>query len=282
MTKVNIGVVGLGKRGISMMHTLGAMEDVKITAICDLYPDRVENGNKHLEENFGYTAKGYADYHDLVDDPNVDAVFAPCSWESHTPVCIYALRQGKRAASEVGGATSIDECWEIVETSEQTRRHCMMLENRCYGETEMLAWNLVHQGLLGKITHAEGGYIHNLTERSLANHFRNRVKKQKLYFAEYGNTYPTHPLGPICFYMDMNRGTTSVGSGSIQTYLFVPAESIDTDYYTEINLKLNTNAPIYTFFFVVDCAEELALIDIWLFAMVTFLIIPLELPNKPT
>jgi hypothetical protein len=70
----------------------------------------------------------------------------------------------------------------------------------------MLAWNLVHMGLLGKITHAEGGYIHNLTERSLADHFRNRHKKASLYFSEYGNTYPTHPLGPICFYMDMNRG----------------------------------------------------------------------------
>ena len=119
---------------------------------------------------------------------------------------LYALRAGKHVMCEVPGAQRIDQCWEIVETSEKMRCHCMMLENCCYGETEMFAWNLVQMGMLGKLTHAEGGYIHNLTERALADHFRNRKKKETLYYSEYGNTYPTHPLGPICFYMNMNRG----------------------------------------------------------------------------
>ena len=95
MTKLNIGVIGQGGRGIGMTGTLAEMEDVRISAICDIRPARLKTGNDFLMEKFGYTAREYTDYHDLIDDPNVDAVFVPSAWENHVPSALYAMRQGK-------------------------------------------------------------------------------------------------------------------------------------------------------------------------------------------
>ena len=211
MEKIRVGFIGIGERGLAAVRRVNLFPGIETAALCDLRAEAVDQAKKWLKENNKPGAmheyKGKDDsWKGLCDDPQVDVVYIAAPARLHVEMELYAMRAGKHVMCEVPGARRIEECWEIVETSEKTRRHCMMLENCCYGETEMLAWNLVHMGLLGKITHAEGGYIHNLTERSLADHFRNRHKKASLYFSEYGNTYPTHPLGPICFYMDMNRG----------------------------------------------------------------------------
>ena len=211
MEKVRVGFIGIGERGFAAVRRVNLFPGIETAALCDLRAEAVAEAREWLKNNNKPGAmheyKGKDDsWKGLCDDPQVDVVYIAAPAGLHVEMELYAMRAGKHVMCEVPGARRIEECWEIVETSEKTRRHCMMLENCCYGETEMLAWNLVHMGLLGKITHAEGGYIHNLTERSLADHFRNRHKKASLYFSEYGNTYPTHPLGPICFYMDMNRG----------------------------------------------------------------------------
>ena len=142
----------------------------------------------------------------VCDDDGVDIVYIATPAGLHAEMEVYALKAGKHVLSEVPGAQTVEEAWEIVETCEKSRRHCMMLENCCYGEMEMFAWNLVHKGLLGTLTHAEGGYIHNLVWRHLENNFRNRGLFNGGTAHRYGNTYPTHALGQICLYMDMNRG----------------------------------------------------------------------------
>ena len=142
----------------------------------------------------------------MCDDPDVDVVYVTAPAPLHPRIVLYALRAGKHVLTEVPGAQTLDEAWEIVETCEKARRHCMMLENCCYGEMEMLAWNLAHKGLLGTLVHAEGGYIHNLVWRQLEDNFRNRANFGGGTVHGFGNTYPTHALGPICLYMDVNRG----------------------------------------------------------------------------
>ena len=211
MKKIRVGFIGIGERGTAAVRRVTIFPNVEAAALCDLRPEAVDEAvawlKKERRPGALHEYKGTPDiWKRLCDDPEVDVVYIVTPANLHVEMELYALRAGKHVLCEVPGARTVEECWEIVETCEKVRRHCMMLENCCYGETEMLAWNLVHKGLLGTLTHAEGGYIHNLTERALADHFRNRAKKASLRFSEHGNTYPTHPLGPICFYMDMNRG----------------------------------------------------------------------------
>jgi hypothetical protein len=142
----------------------------------------------------------------LCDDPNVDVVYNTTPWKLHVPVQLAAMRSGKHVFTEVPAAFTVDECWELVETSEKTKRHCMQLENCCYGEIEMLTFNLAKLGMLGELVHGEGAYIHDLRGMSKAQW----PKCEHWRFAENrdhgGNRYPTHGLVPLCLTMDINRG----------------------------------------------------------------------------
>ena len=184
----------------------------RFAALCDIRPEAVEESRKWLVDRKKPGAmreyKGREDsWKGVCDDPDVDVVYICAPAGLHAEMELYALGAGKHVMIEVPGAQTIDECWAIVEAAEKARRHCMMLENCVYGEMEMLAWNLCHLGLLGTLTHAEGAYIHNLVWRHLENSFRNKGKyRPGDVVRKYGNTYPTHPIGPICTYMDMNRG----------------------------------------------------------------------------
>ena len=211
METIRIGYIGIGERGMAAVHRIATIPGVEVAALCDLRPEAVEEARKWLSGRKTLGAmreyKGREDsWKGVCDDPGVDVVYICTPAGLHAEMELYALAAGKHVLVEVPGAQTIDECWAIVEASEKARRHCMMLENCVYGETEMLAWNLCHLGLLGTLTHAEGAYIHNLVWRHLENSFRNRKYKPGDVVRKYGNTYPTHPLGPICTYMDMNRG----------------------------------------------------------------------------
>ena len=222
MERIRVGFIGLGERGTWAVHRICHFPIIETAALCDLRTEQAEKNRTWLKDRGKAGAmKLYAGKDDswkgVCDDPDVDVVYICTPAQLHCEMELYALRAGKHVMIEVPAAQTIDQAWEIVETSEKVRRHCMMLENACYCENEMLCWNLAHLGLLGTLTHAEGGYIHNLVWRHLENDFRNRA----LFGGgktvhRYGNTYPTHPLGPICMYMDMNRGDrmTSVSSFS--------------------------------------------------------------------
>jgi predicted dehydrogenase len=211
MKTIKVGFIGVGGRGTAAVRRVSLFPNVEVMALCDLRPEQVELNKKWLKENKKPGAmheyKGKEDsWKGLCDDPDVEVVYIATPAQLHVEMELYALRAGKHVLTEVPGAQEVEECWEIIETAEKYRRHCMMLENCCYGEMEMLAWELVHKGLLGTLTHAEGGYIHNLVYRHLENNFRNRAHFNGGTVHRFGNTYPTHALGPICMYMDMNRG----------------------------------------------------------------------------
>ena len=209
LDKVRIGFVGLGSRGPGAVNRLSHIEGVEIAALCDQFEDRVEKVQKKLEESGIQRAKAYSGSKDtwkaMCENPEIDLIYITTPWAWHTPMAVYAMQNGKHVCSEVPAAKTIDECWQLIETSEKTRKHCMMLENTCYDFFELLTLNMARQGLFGEIVHTEGAYIHalidsNFNKDGYAEMWRLRENLRN------GNLYPTHGLGPIAQVMNINRG----------------------------------------------------------------------------
>ncbi len=206
---VRIGIIGLGMRGSEAVERLSYIDGVEIVALCDKYPDRVAAAQKTLERMQRPKAKEFTGEEGwkALCEGNIDLVYTPTPWSLHTPIAMYAMKNGKHAATEVPASKTLDQCWELVETSEKTKKHCMMLENCCYDFFELLTLNMVRNGMFGEILHAEGAYIHDLSREYLFN--KNgyadmwRLKEN---IGRNGNLYPTHGLGPIAQCMNINRG----------------------------------------------------------------------------
>ena len=202
---VRIGIVGLGGRGRGQMDTLLDMADVEVAAVCDVYEDRVRDGIADVTKKRGTSPAGYTDYRRLVERPDIEAVVVTSSWTSHTNIAVAAMQAGKYAAIEVGGASSLQECWSLVRTSERTGKPCMMLENCCYNREEMALLNMVKQGVFGELIHCQGGYEHDLREEICMGDV-NRHYRRENFTHRNGELYPTHELGPICKWLSVNRG----------------------------------------------------------------------------
>ena len=203
---VGIGVVGLGMRGGDAVQRLSLVPGCHVAAVCDVETDRAEASLQYLEGR-GVQAHSYSgeeeSYKALCEDPEVDLVYICTDWLHHVPVALYAMEHGKHVAVEVPSATSLEECWNLVNTSERTRRHCMILENCCYDFFELTALAMAQAGVFGEIIHAEGAYHHNLDPfwKEYWNNWRldfNRTHR--------GDLYPTHGFGPICQALDIHRG----------------------------------------------------------------------------
>ena len=206
---IKLGVIGLGGRGFSWVKALTEMKDVEIVAVSDVYQDRIDRAAQHVEENKGKRPAGYTDYHQLLAESDAEAIVVFTSWETHIRVGIDALKSGRRVGLEVGGACSMEECWEMVHTSEQTGIPLMLLENCCYGENEMLVLNMVKKGLFGTLVHCQGGYQHDLRVE-IGNGDVNRHYRQNNFLNRCGELYPTHELGPIAKDLCINRGNRMV------------------------------------------------------------------------
>ena len=225
---LNIAYLGMGNRGITQMELSLDMEDINVIAVCDVYEDRVRDAvRKVAEKREGFSARGYTDYKKLIDTEKdkLDAVVITCSWQMHSRIAVYAMRAGIPAAFEVGGASSIEECWELVRAYEETGVPCMMLENCCYDRNEMALLKMVREGLFGEITHMEGAYGHDLrgeiTHGLINRHYRFRNFQRR-----NGELYPTHELGPISKMLNLNRGNRMLTlvsmaskSRSLHTYI---------------------------------------------------------------
>ena len=202
---IRLGIVGLGGRGVGQMRTLLGMPDMRIAAVCDVHADRVERARQVACEKQGFLPDGTLDYRELNRRSDLEAVVVMSSWTTHALVAVDAMRCGKRVAMEVGGAASVEECWQLVRASEETRLPCMMLENCCYGQEEMALLNMVKKGLFGELVHCQGGYEHDLREE-IGKGDVNRHYRQNNFLHRNGELYPTHELGPIAKYLSLNRG----------------------------------------------------------------------------
>jgi len=208
--KVRIGMIGLGNRGSSLLKdVILSMNDVEVLAVCDLYEDRREAAAKLVEQVQSLKPAVTSDYKEVLGIAQIDAVVIATSWEAHTDIAVAAMEAGKYAASEVGGAYSLQECWRLVETYERTKVPVMIMENCCYGRDEMMVMNMVKQGVFGEIVHCAGGYHHDLRDE-IAFGKENRHYRLKNYMHRNGENYPTHELGPIAQILKINRGNRMV------------------------------------------------------------------------
>ena len=202
---VRIGVIGLGGRGRGMLGELLGCEGVIVPAVCDKYEDRAREGAAIVLEKTGQPADVYLDYHALLAREDLDAVMCPTTWITHARIAVDAMRAGKHVAIEVGGAASIEECWQMVRASEETGKFCMLLENCCYDRNEMAIFNMVKQGVFGEIIHMQGGYQHDLRDEICLGR-ENRHGRLYNFQHRNGELYPTHQLGPISKVLGINRG----------------------------------------------------------------------------
>jgi hypothetical protein len=205
---VRIGFIGLGNRGPAHLGQVSKLDGIEIKALCDLRPEKIELAKKRIE-NSGFKPDVYTgkeDWKKLCERNDIDLVYIATPWEWHTPMAVYAMDHNKHVCVEVPAAKTLEQCWQLVETSERTRRHCMMMENACYGFYELLMLNLARQGFFGEIIHGEGAYIHHLLYGNFSKDKYYKQWRLKENIGRNGNLYPTHGLGPIAQVMNINRG----------------------------------------------------------------------------
>lgn len=205
MEELNIGIVGLGHRGLGLLKTLLLVNKAKIVAVSDAYADRVEQALSIIKEECGEEAKGYTDYSQMLKDENVKAVVIASSWDEHIRMAIQSMKAGKITACEVGGAYDVEECWELVRAYEETKSPLMFLENCCFDSFELLSTTLARVGLLGQVVHCHGAYSHDLRDEILGGNV-NRHYRLKNYMKRNCENYPTHEIGPIAKLLDITRG----------------------------------------------------------------------------
>ncbi|MBN7799754.1 Gfo/Idh/MocA family oxidoreductase [Algoriphagus aestuariicola] len=205
---VRVGVIGLGQRGPGAVTRLSKIEGVEIKALCDLRPELAEKAKKSLEGTPHnpelYSGSVYA-WKKMVDRPDLDLIYIATPWDWHVPMAVYAMEAGKHAAVEVPAARTLEECWQLVETSERTKKHCMQLENCCYDFFELMTLKMAREGFFGEVLHVEGAYIHDLLALNFDKEGYQDMWRLKENFRN-GNLYPTHGLGPICQILNINRG----------------------------------------------------------------------------
>lgn len=203
---VRVGFIGMGMRGPGAVYRWANIPGTSIKALCDKHPERLAKPQKYLADAGRPAATEYSGedgWKKLCERPDIDLVYIVTDWVNHVPMAIYAMEHGKHVAVEVPAAMNLDECWQLVNTSEKTRRHCMMLENCVYDFFELTTLNMAQKGLFGDILHVEGSYIHNLED-----FWKTYEGNWRLDFNEKyrGDVYATHGMGPACQLLNIHRG----------------------------------------------------------------------------
>ena len=213
MEFVRIGFVGLGMRGPAAVERFTYIPGVEIVALCDYEKERAEECQELLKKASMPEATVYSGekgYEELCKRDDIDLVYIATDWLHHFPVAMCAMENGKHTAIEVPSAMSLKECWALIDMSEKTRKHCMILENCCYDWFEMNTLNMAQQGVFGEVIRAQGAYIHNLDE--FWDYYWKKGKDDKLgWRLEYnmkhrGDVYATHGLGPVAQALNIHRG----------------------------------------------------------------------------
>jgi hypothetical protein len=208
LEKVRVGVIGLN-RGMAHLDACLDIECCEITAVCDLRDDRAKHAAAECVKAGAKFPAIYSGtehvWEKMVERDDMDVVYIATPWAWHVPMALAAMQHGKHAFVEVPAAVTVEDCWSLVDASEKTRRHCVLLENCCYGETEMFVLNMAMEGVFGELTHAECAYLHDL--RQVLFSLGEEGDWRRDYHWKYnGNLYPTHGLGPVAQYLGIGRG----------------------------------------------------------------------------
>jgi predicted dehydrogenase len=209
LERVRIGYVGVGGMGTAHVRNLLKINGAEIRAVCDIIESKVARVQEMVVNAGQAKPEGYArgelDFKRMCQRSDLDLVYTATPWEWHVPVCLEAMNSGKHAATEVPAAMTIDDCWQLVETSESTGKYCIMMENCNYDDVEMVILNMVKKGLLGDLLHAECGYLHDL--RAVKHDLKGEGLWRRAHaMKRNGDLYPTHGLGPVSQCLDINRG----------------------------------------------------------------------------
>ena len=206
---VRLGIIGLGQRGPAHLNSMITIEGVEIKALCDLDPVKTEKAS-NIAKTKGHTPAMYAggkdEWKKLCERSDIDLVIVTTPSYMHAEMSVYAMEHGKHVASEVPAAHTIEDCWLLVETSERTKKHCMMLGNYAYLEFQLLTLNMARKGFFGEVVHCEGAY----NTSKMANNFSRTMYWDMWWLRQYawrkGNIYPVHGLGPVAQILNINRG----------------------------------------------------------------------------
>lgn len=211
LEKVRAAFIGLGYRGKGHLKFFAKLPNTEVVALSDLYEDNVRKSAAICEEVTGVACAAGLYFGDpeawkkMLQEVKPDVVFISTNWTNHAPMAIESMLAGAHAFVEVPMALTIDELWDMVNTSERTKRHCMMMENVNYSRDELLFLNMCRKGLIGELLHAEAAYIHEL--RWQMNEVERGTGSWRTYHYAHrnGNLYPTHGLGPVAQYMNIGR-----------------------------------------------------------------------------
>lgn len=247
--QVKVALIGLGNRGTDHLIFVDALAPEKaiITAICDVQEVKVDAALLQLEKSgHGQKPEVYSGsfeiWKEMIKRDDIDLVIISTPWEYHVQMCIKSMQEGKHAAVEVPAAYILEDLWKLVDTAEETQRNCMMMENVCYGDEELWVLNMAQQGVFGTLTYAECAYIHNLRELLFSNDYYYNMWRIRHHLIRDGNLYPTHGLGPVAQYMDINRGDSFqsiVSMSSLQASLDEYSKKIegDNEFYDRSGYK---------------------------------------------
>lgn len=220
---VRIGVVGTGGRGKGLMSNLLAINNVQIPAVCDINPQNLAAAQNIVTGKGQPKPEGYlgdTEYKKLMDRDDLDAVIIATPWDLHTPMSVYSMKAGIPVGCEVPIAYTLEECWELINTHQQTGTPCMMLENWSFRRDNLAVLNMIRQGLLGKIVHCHCAHSHDCIDHWFFDAETGKDKWPAKYLIEHNrDNYPTHQLGPVLSWMDINCGDafdtlTSTATGS--------------------------------------------------------------------
>jgi predicted dehydrogenase len=219
---VRLGMIGLGQRGMSMLPLFLRAGDgaVRVVAVCDLRTQQTAAATDLVVKAGQQAPAAYADYRPMCERDDLDFVYIATPWECHHPMAAAALRHGKHAGVETPLAMTLPDLWDLVDLSERTRRHCIQLENCCYGRTELRILRMVHEGLFGDLVHGAGAYLHDLRAGLFLDRRYPPGWRRAWHTRLRGDLYPTHGLAPIAGYLGINRGDrfvrlVSMGSAAL-------------------------------------------------------------------
>jgi predicted dehydrogenase len=236
---VRMAFIGLGKRGKQSFQHFLYIDGVEVKALCDIYSSNLDEMQKLLQNFNKAQADLYVqpeDWKSVCERDDIDLIYICTDRSKHAEIAVYAMKNNKHVAIEVPAANTLEECWELVNTAEQTRKHCIMLENCCYDYDELALLNLSQSGFFGEIVHVEGAYIHDL--RFLD--FENKAHYLDLWKMS-GNPYPTHGFGPLCQLLGIHRGDKLQSIVSVSSGQFNYPEKYDADNSSLTLGNINTS-----------------------------------------
>ena len=221
---VRFGIVGTGNRGRSLLSTLLNMTNVEVKALCDIDEQALQAASSIVTKAGGKKPDEYSEneysFRKLMDRDDIDAVIIATPWRWHTPMAVYCMQAGKYAGVEVPAALSIEECWELVNTSEKTNVPCMMMENWSFRRDNLAVLKMIRQGLLGKIVHCHCAHSHDCIDHWFFDNQTGKDRWPAEFLLKYNrDQYPTHSVGPVYSWMDIGCGDyldtlTSTATGS--------------------------------------------------------------------